>query len=264
MKIFLVTIIFLSLNHHSASQTVNFSKKSYLVSEAITALVTGDLIGISSDIKKSSYISKAGNLDLGSVTNPGFYRLDFKFKDNATKSYLLGILKAPEATTENTIIQLSPAISGISNSSVDKVFNYFKHEKILGVTHCAVREFSKKNTIALLSNLSFCISTISGQPVIMVICRDLTTENAQELGLELIQAFVDDMKAKDYLNEQEFAIIKAGLTINKIGSIMGDNCSKLFQSLTVLIDNPDLKIAFGYFERQCKTTVIILDRVKLK
>ncbi|HWW41503.1 hypothetical protein [Pedobacter sp.] len=265
MKIFLTITLFLLISNLASSQTIVFNKSAYSTSEPIKVLVNGELLGIESDIKKSSYSATKGSNDLGMVTAPGFYRIDFKFAGDITKSYLIGVLPPMQTTNENYVLELGNSVSNIGGNTVSKMFAYFRDEKdkLLAISEKATKKFGAENAVGLVLNASFCITTISGQPAVMVICKSLSVSNLKKLGLALMSAYLLDMKDKNYITEQEYAVLATVFTYSQINAMLNNNCSLLFKSLKSIIDNPDLKIALGYFEQQCKTTMIILEKVKI-
>ncbi|MDR6760269.1 hypothetical protein J2Y38_000448 [Flavobacterium sp. 2755] len=265
MKISLSISLLVLSGQFAFGQTVAFNKSAYSTGENIKALVTGDLLGIESDIKKSSYSASAGNLDLGSSQTPGFSRVDFKFKNNITKSYLLGILPPATPATESYVLEVTNPAASIQGNTITKMFDYFHIEKnnLLDVSQRSVKKFGTENAVGLILNASFCITTVSGQPAVFVICRSLSVSNLKKLGLEMMKGYLVDMKDKQYLSEKEYNILIAAFALGQIGAIVNNNCSLLFKSLKALSESPDLKIAIGYFEQQCKTTVVILEKVKI-
>lgn len=265
MKISLTfALIFLS-GSYAFSQTVVFDKNAYSTSEPIKVSVRGDLLGIESDIKKSSYSASQGTNDLGMATVQGFYRVDFIFTGKITKSYLIGILPAMQATNENYVLEVGNPVSAISGNTVSKMFTYFRDEsdKLLAVSEKAAKKFGTENAVGLLLNASLCITTVSGQPSIMVVCKSLSVSNLKKLGLELMSAYLLDMKSKNYITTQEYTLLTTVIGYGQINAMLTNNCSLLFKSLKSVIDNPDLKIAVGYFEQQCKTATVIIEKVKI-
>ncbi|MHA4896260.1 hypothetical protein ACXZ1K_16020 [Pedobacter sp. PWIIR3] len=265
MKFFLSIALIVLCGQFTLGQTVTFNKSAYATGENIKAVVTGELLGIESDIKKSSYSASAGNLDLGSAQTPGFSRLDFKFKNDITRSYLLGILPPATPSTDSYVLEVSSPVESVQGNTVMKMFDYFRIEKnnLLDVSQRSVKKFGTENAVGLILNTSFCITTISGQPAVFAICKSLSVSNLKKLGLELMKGYLLDMKTKQYISEKEYNNLIAAFSLGQIGAIVNSNCSLLFKSLKALSDNPDLKIAIGYFEQQCKTTIVILDKVKL-
>jgi hypothetical protein len=246
-------------------QSISFSKNAYKTNESIKTTVVGDLQGVENGIKNNSYVASQGILDLGAASKPGFYRVDFKFKGNVTKSYLIGILSQDDATTEEYIIPIDNPGIAIASPIVVKMFRYFQMEQgnLLDVTKNATIKFGRENAVGLVLNVSFCITMVSGQPVIAAICKKLSASNLKKLGFEVMKAYVDDMKAKDYITEAEYNSIVGVMATSQIGAILKNNCSLIFKYLKMLANNQDLKVAIGYIEQQCKTTIVIIDKVKI-
>ncbi|CAD0005766.1 hypothetical protein [Flavobacterium salmonis] len=265
MKRILPTLFLLFCFEFSNSQMVLFTKKYYVTGEPVKAVVTGDLLGIENGIKKSSYSSVPGSIELGSASNAGFYRVDFKFNNNISKNYLIAILSGNQTALEDYVIELPSNTINIPNNIVTNIFRYFKNEneKLLEVTNKAVKKFGAENAVGVILNASFCITTISGQPSVFAICKSLSSSNLKKLGLIMMQTYLEDMKFKNYISEKEYNTIYGALALSQIGAVLSSNCSILFKSLKVLAEDPNLKVAIGYFEQQCKTTVVIIEKAAI-
>lgn len=264
----LIACICMSSSLAAKAQIISFAKDVYHAGEQVQANVTGNLQGIENDITRGSSSASNGLQKLGTPATPGFYRIDFKFAGNVTKSFLIGVIEPQDQTTGNYNIDISSTKPLAADPALfDKLFKYFKDEMnaatLKDVCQAGVVKFGKDNAIGLVENVSFCLTTISGVPAMAVICQSLTAANAKKLGLELTRAFLTDMKNKGYLNPQEYNRANQLLDASQIGSILKSNCSIVFKSLKALASDPDLKLAIGYFEQQCKTTVLIIEKVKI-
>lgn len=268
MRIALTIIFFVTFISNTKAQMITFKKNVYKVGEHVRVTVIGNLTGIENDITNSSYSSADGELDLNAATAPGFYRVNFKFAGGVTVPYLIGIIKPEDNSSEDYNIALDGGlIPSITPTLADKMWNYFKNEvntqQILNVSKDGIVKFGKENAVSVVLNASFCITVVSGVPVVTVICKSMTKSNLQKMGLEILKSFLLDMKSKNYLTDSEYQKILNVIAVGQIGSILKNNCSIIFKSLNTKIENPDLKLAIGYMEQQCKATVLIIEKVKI-
>lgn len=267
MKRSLSLVLLLTAALICRSQTVSFTKNAFKAGETVTAIVSGDLLGVENGITKTSYASVAGTLNLGIPAEPGFYRLDFKFSKNVTRSYLVGVIAAADNTAEQYNINLtSGQMPDIKTGLAEKLMLYFKKEtntaNLLAVCKSGLAKFCKENAVSLVSNVSFCLTTVSGVPVMATICQSLSASNAKKLGIEVMKSLVADMRLKNYINENEYKLLVRVIDASQLGALLKSNCSLVFKGLKALSDNNDIKIALGYFEQQCKTTVLIIEKYK--
>lgn len=250
------------------SQSITFSKNVFREGEEVRVTVIGGLQGIENGIRNRTDPATDGVASLGIPPKAGFYRVDFKFAGNVTKSYLIGIIKPGEADAEDYNIPLEEgAIPSISSTLAEKMMTYFKKETntatLLAVSKAGIVKFGKDNAVSLVLNVSFCMTVVSGVPVVTVICKNMSVSNLKKLGLEILKSFLLDMRNKNYLTTAEYNAISGLLTFSQIGAVLKNNCSLVFKSLTALSTDPNLKLAMGYLEQQCKATVLIIEKVKI-
>jgi hypothetical protein len=262
MKIYVLAIGILIASSVNA-QVVVFNQINYHVGESIKANASGGLRGIENDITNSSFTAGDGSVNIGRAQSPGFHRVNFKFL-TGDKTYLITVLANAEVSPDNLNIEIdnSKKISVTAPLQL-RIFNYFKQSSgdiILTASKTGLQNFCTKNAVSLVANAAFCITSVSGGIVVLPICKSLSQDNLKELGKEMTLAFFDDMKAKDFISQQELNDLKQLMEQIDFAGVLESNCSLLFKSMQKLSDNEDIKIAFGFFEQQCKTTVLIIEK----
>ncbi|WP_342087722.1 hypothetical protein [Dyadobacter sp. OTU695] len=243
-------------------QVVTFDKNGYRVGESIKANVSGGLIGVENDIINSSFSATDGQIDLKSTSKPGFYRINFKFL-TGDRLYLLAVLPSGESFsgTLNFEIDESKKLA-VEVPLQTRIFNYFKQSSpavLLNASRAGLNNFCAKNVISVVANASFCITSVSGGVVVLPICKSLTQDNLEALGVEMSLSFFTDMRNKGFITADELTKLVDLLDDVDFAGILDSNCSLLFKNLQKLADSDNAKIALGYFEQQCKTTVLIVE-----
>lgn len=262
-----ITLLCLELfvTFSTSAQTVTFTKTYYVVNEPVKASVFGGLTGIENDITRTSSIASDGTVNVGTPTAAGVYNIAFNFRNQKRKSFLLIILPAGSSSTETLVIDLDYSANSkdLNRNIFIQMLKYFKEQSMDNLkipVSKALKKFATENAVTVVHNVAFCIATgVSGQPLVAAVCKGLSQDNLEDLSEKMFGEFFADMEARNYLTPAQYKQINDDLgAYTGLGNILESNCSAVFQLVTQKMDNDDLKIAIGYQEQLCKSTVIMV------
>ncbi|MDO7887346.1 hypothetical protein [Hymenobacter cheonanensis] len=261
----LVLVASLLASQVGAAQIVKFTKPSYVAGETVQATIIGSSpVLIANDFSQASEPRNQGDVVLGRPAKAGFYRIDCTFSDKQRVSSLL--LVADPARRDGFVLQ--GPVNVAAKTTYARLFTQLEaYLKASPRTEwqvplqSAANNFLRNNAVAAGTNVAFCLSMVSGVPVVTTVCYTLTRDNLLSLSKEVHLALIERLKLKKYLTDAEAARFKADIDLlDKLDIFSPEKCDRLAAYLQLATDSPDLKLMIDYQKQLCSTIVMLIEK----